>query len=34
MQELGGPSAPPPGNKDRRDKTVLQKWRCVHHGPP
>ena len=21
--------------KDRRDdKTVLQKWRCVHEGPP
>ena len=20
--------------KDRRDKTVLQKWRCVHDGPP
>ena len=20
--------------KVRRDKTVLQKWRCVHDGPP
>ena len=20
--------------KDRRDKTLLQKWRCVHDGPP
>ena len=20
--------------KDRRDKTMLQKWRCVHEGPP